>query len=110
MAILITGGAGYIGSSTCIELLNAGEEIVVADNFSNSKPAALERIKEITGAEFKSYSADMRDKDALERIFEENDIERSSILPASKRWANLFSSLLNIMTTTYQARLICLNA
>ena len=74
MAILITGGAGYIGSSTCIELLNAGEEIVVADNFSNSKPAALERIKEITGAEFKSYSADMRDKDALERIFEENDI------------------------------------
>lgn len=74
MAILITGGAGYIGSSACIELLNAGEEIVVADNFSNSKPAALERIKEITGAEFKSYSADMRDKDALERIFEENDI------------------------------------
>lgn len=74
MAILITGGAGYIGSSTCIELLNAGEEIVIADNFSNSKPAALDRIKEITGADFKFYRADMREEDALEEIFEQNDI------------------------------------
>lgn len=74
MAILITGGAGYIGSSTCIELLNAGEEIVIADNFSNSKPAALDRIKEITGADFKFYKADMREEDALEEIFEQNDI------------------------------------
>ncbi len=74
MAILITGGAGYIGSSTCIELLNAGEEIVIADNFSNSKPAALDRIKEITGADFKFYKADMRDENALEEIFEQNDI------------------------------------
>ena len=74
MAILITGGAGYIGSSTCIELLNAGEEIVIADNFSNSKPAALERIKEITGADFKFYKADMREEDALEEIFDQNDI------------------------------------
>lgn len=74
MAILITGGAGYIGSSTCIELLNAGEEIVIADNFSNSKPAALDRIKEITGADFKFYKADMREEDALEEIFDQNDI------------------------------------
>ena len=74
LAILITGGAGYIGSSTCIELLNAGEEIVIADNFSNSKPAALDRIKEITGADFKFYKADMREEDALEEIFEQNDI------------------------------------
>ena len=74
MAILITGGVGYIGSSTCIELLNAGEEIVIADNFSNSKPAALDRIKEITGADFKFYKADMREEDALEEIFDQNDI------------------------------------
>ena len=74
MAILITGGAGYIGSSTCIELLNAGEEIVIADNFSNSKPAALDRIKEITGADFKFYKADMREEDALEEIFDIREV------------------------------------
>ena len=77
MAILITGGAGYIGSSTCIELLQAGEEIVVADNFSNSKPAALDRIREITGKEFKFYKADMRCGEELERIFEENEISEA---------------------------------
>ena len=49
MAILVTGGAGYIGSHTCVELLNAGEEIVVLDNFCNSKPRALEIVKELTG-------------------------------------------------------------
>ncbi|MBQ7835536.1 MAG: NAD-dependent epimerase/dehydratase family protein, partial [Ruminiclostridium sp.] len=58
MAILVTGGAGYIGSHTCIELLNAGEEIVVMDNFYNSKPRAVELIKEISGKDFKFYEAD----------------------------------------------------
>ena len=75
MAILVTGGAGYIGSHTCIELLNAGEEIVVMDNFYNSKPRAVELIKEISGKDFKFYEADMCDEAAMEKIFAENNIE-----------------------------------
>ena len=59
MAILITGGAGYIGSHTCIELLNAGYEIIVVDNFSNSKPEALKRVSEITRKYFKTYCLDL---------------------------------------------------
>ena len=55
MAILVTGGAGYIGSHTCVELLGAGEEIVVVDDFSNSKPRALEIIKELSGKDLKFY-------------------------------------------------------
>ncbi len=75
MAILVTGGAGYIGSHTCIELLNAGEEIVVMDNFYNSKPRAVELIKEISGKDFKFYEADMCNEAEMEKIFAENDIE-----------------------------------
>lgn len=75
MAILVTGGAGFIGSHTCVELLNAGEEIVVADNFYNSKPKALDLVKEITGKELKFYQADICDKEALRRIFGENGID-----------------------------------
>lgn len=74
MAILVTGGAGYIGSHTCVELLNIGEEIVIVDNFSNSKPKALDRIREITGKDFKFYEVDLLNKEALERVFSENDI------------------------------------
>ena len=59
MSILVTGGAGYIGSHTCVELLNAGKDIVVLDNFVNSKPEALKRIREITGKDFKFYEADL---------------------------------------------------
>ena len=59
MAILVSGGAGYIGSHTCIELLNAGYDIVVADNFYNSCPVVLDRIKQITGKDFRFYEADM---------------------------------------------------
>lgn len=75
MAILVTGGAGYIGSHTCVELLNAGKEIVVVDNFSNSKPESLKRVKEITGKEFSFYEVDLLDKEALAKVFEENQIE-----------------------------------
>ncbi|MBQ8843059.1 MAG: UDP-glucose 4-epimerase GalE [Ruminiclostridium sp.] len=75
MAILVTGGAGYIGSHTCIELLNAGEEIVVMDNFYNSKPKAVELIKEISGKDFKFYEADMCNEADMEKIFSENEIE-----------------------------------
>ena len=75
MGILVTGGAGYIGTHTCVELLNAGYEIVVVDNFSNSKPEALNRVREITGKDFTFYEADLLDKEALNKIFIENEIE-----------------------------------
>ncbi len=73
--ILVTGGAGYIGSHTCVELLNRGEEIVVLDNFSNSEPKAIENVKKITGKDIKVYEGNMIDRDVLEKIFSENDIE-----------------------------------
>ena len=75
MAILITGGAGYIGTHAMVEFLEAGREVICVDNFSNSKPRALERVKEITGKDFKSYEVDLLDYDALERVFRENKIE-----------------------------------
>ncbi len=75
MAILLPGGAGYIGSHTAVELLNKGEEIVIVDNFSNSKPEVLDKIKQITGKNFKFYELDCLDKQALEKVFKENNIE-----------------------------------
>lgn len=75
MAILVTGGAGYIGSHTCVELLEAGYDIVVFDNLSNSKTESLKRVKEITGKDFTFVEGDILDKDALERAFKENSIE-----------------------------------
>jgi UDP-glucose 4-epimerase len=74
MSILITGGAGYIGSHTCVELLGSDREIIIIDNFSNSKPKVLEIIKELTGKAFKFYEADICDKAAMERVFAENSI------------------------------------
>lgn len=73
--ILVTGGAGFIGSHTCVELLNAGYDIVVMDNFCNSKPEALNRIKKITGKDFAFYEADMLDYAATDKIFAEQDID-----------------------------------
>ena len=75
MAILLPGGAGFIGSHTAVELLNAGKEIVIIDNFSNSKPQVLDAIKKITGKDFKFYEMDYMDREKLEKVFEENDIE-----------------------------------
>ena len=72
MSILVTGGAGYIGSHTCVELLNKEEKIVIVDNFSNSKPEVLEKIKEITNKDFKFYEVDLLNKEKLEKVFEEN--------------------------------------
>ena len=76
MALLITGGAGYIGSHTCVELLNNGEDIVVTDNFFNSDSSALDAVKRITGKDFKIYEADMLDMPAIDKIFDENEIEQ----------------------------------
>ena len=75
MSILITGGAGYIGSHTAVELLKNGEDIVIVDNFINSSPVVLEKIKQITGKNFKFYEVDILDENKLNKVFEENTIE-----------------------------------
>ncbi len=75
MAILVTGGIGYIGSHTCVELLNAGYEIIVCDNFSNSKPEVINQIKQITGRDFLFFEADILDRCALEQLFADNPID-----------------------------------
>lgn len=75
MAILITGGAGYIGSHTCVEMLNSGYDVVVIDNLDNSSSESLRRVEKITGKKVKFYEKDVRDHAALEEIFRENNIE-----------------------------------
>ena len=75
MNVLVTGGAGYIGSHTSVELLNAGHSVVVVDNLLNSKKEALIRVEKITGKKIKFYEGDIRDKKLLDKIFEENKID-----------------------------------
>lgn len=76
MALLITGGAGYIGSHICVELLERGEEVILTDNFFNSNTETLDALRTITGKDFKFYEADMLDMPALDKIFAENEIEQ----------------------------------
>jgi UDP-glucose 4-epimerase len=73
MKVLVTGGAGFIGSHTCIELLDAGYTPVIVDNFCNSKPLVLDRLRQITGCDITCVKADVNDKAALERIFQEHE-------------------------------------
>lgn len=75
MSILLTGGAGYIGTHTCVELIEKGYDIVVADNFCNSKPEAVKRVEEITGGKIALYEIDVADKAALNNLFQEEDID-----------------------------------
>lgn len=75
MKILVTGGTGYIGSHTAVELLNSNYEIIIVDNLSNSKIEVVDKIKQITGKDFKFYQIDLRDKDKLSNIFKENKID-----------------------------------
>lgn len=75
MAILVTGGAGYIGSHTCVELLKAGYEVIVIDNLVNSKEESITRIREITGKPLTFYKADLLDKQAINEIFKSKSIE-----------------------------------
>lgn len=75
MKILVTGGAGYIGSHTMVELLNDGYEVICVDNFCNSKPETLDKVREITGKDFKFYEGDVCNKELLEQIFDENEID-----------------------------------
>ena len=75
MSILVTGGAGFIGSHTCVELLNAGYEVVVVDNLYNASEKALERVEQITGKKVTFYEADILDRDALNAIFDKEQVE-----------------------------------
>lgn len=75
MRVLVTGGAGYIGSHTCVELLEAGHDIVIVDNFSNSKPEVLNRIKKITGKDFEFYEVDLLDEVNLDKVFAAHNID-----------------------------------
>ena len=75
MAVLVTGGAGYIGSHTCVELQNAGYDVVVLDNLSNSSEKSLDRVKAITGKDVKFYKGDILDRDILNKIFENEKID-----------------------------------
>lgn len=75
MSVLVTGGMGYIGSHTTVELLKAGKDVIIIDNLCNSSIVVKDRIKEITGKEVKFYNIDLADKEAVKKVFEENSIE-----------------------------------
>ncbi len=75
MAVLVTGGAGYIGSHTCVELLNAGKDIVIVDNFYNCKKSSLDRIRALVDRDFKFYECDIRDREGLDSIFKKEKID-----------------------------------
>ena len=75
MKVLLTGGAGFIGSHTAVGLLEKGHEVVIADNFVNSKPEAVNRIRKITGKDVKLYAIDVADREKLETVFAENSID-----------------------------------
>ncbi|KAA0803117.1 UDP-glucose 4-epimerase GalE [Bacillus sp. JAS102] len=105
MAILITGGAGYIGSHTCIELLNNNYKIIVVDNLSNSSIESLNRVKEITGKQFEFYKEDVLNREKMNEIFLENNIEavmhfagfkavgESTIIPLTYYYNNIISTI-----------------
>ena len=84
MKILVVGGAGYIGSHTCVDLLNNNFEIVVVDNFFNSKPEVIDKIKKITGKDFKFYEVDACNKEALEEVFKTEQIDGAILFAGYK--------------------------
>ena len=109
MKILVTGGAGYIGSHTCVELLNNGYEVIVLDNFSNSDERVIDNIKKITNKELKLYTGDMIDRELIRRIFNENEIDAVIDFAAYKAvgesvekpvmyYQNNVSTLLNLLS------------
>ncbi|MCQ6558973.1 UDP-glucose 4-epimerase GalE [Paenibacillus mendelii] len=105
MTILVTGGAGYIGSHTCVELLQAGYDIAVLDNFSNSSPEALRRVSEITGKEFPVYAIDLLNLDELDRVFSNHTIQAVIHLAGLKAVGESVSSPMHYyysnMTSTF---------
>ena len=109
MKILVTGATGYIGSHTCVELLNSGYDVVGLDNFSNSKKEVLDKIFMITNKEIEFYEGDMLNKDILRRIFSEHKIDAvidfaaykavgESVAKPIEYYTNNVSSVLNLLS------------
>ena len=98
MNVLLAGGAGYIGSHTCVELINAGHDVVIADNFSNSCPVAVERVEELTGRKIPLYEADVCDRDAVEKIFQRGlrrvfvDMEKYDLRSTAEDYRRIYQS------------------
>ena len=88
MNILVTGGAGYIGSHTCVERLNSGYDVTVIDNLCNANPKSLERVETITGKKVKFYEGDVRDEALLRKIFGENEISAVIHFAGLRPWGN----------------------
>lgn len=107
MTVLLTGGAGYIGSHTAVELLNAGHDVVIADNYANSNPIVARRITQITGKPVKCYEADVADPTALERLFQENAIDSVIHSPDSRPWASRYACLWTTTATIWTVRWPC---
>ncbi len=108
--ILVTGGAGYIGSHACVELLQAGFNVVVVDNFSNSKPESLARVKKITGQSPTLYQADIRDKPALSEIFAKENIDAVIHFAGLKSVGESCSQPLNYYNNNVYGTLVLLEA
>ena len=103
MNILLTGGAGFIGSHTAVELLNAGHDVIIVDNLYNSSAKAVERVEELTGKRVKFYCADACNHDAMDRIFSENKVDAVIHFAAIRRWANPSPSRWNTTATIWIA-------
>ena len=104
MSILVTGGAGFIGSHTCVELLNAGYDVAVVDNLYNASEKALERVKKITGKDLRFYKADIRDREGLNEVFDKEDVESVIHFAGLRQWESPCGNLLNTMRITLEAR------
>ena len=109
MAVLVTGGAGFIGSHTVVELLNAGKEVVIIDDFSNSKPKVLDSIKKITGKDFKFYEINYLDKEKLEKVFEENQIDSVMNFAGFKAVGESVQKPIEYYTNNVSGALVLLN-
>ena len=109
MSILVTGGAGYIGSHTVVELLNLNKEVIIVDNFSNSNPIVLDKIKEITGKIFKFYEIDTTNNEELEVVFKENKIDSVIHFAAYKAVGESVSKPLEYYTNNLVNTLTVLN-
>lgn len=109
MAVLVTGGMGYIGSHTCIELLNSGKEVIVIDNLYNSKIQVKDRIKEITGKDIKFYNINLTDKEKAETVFKENKIDSVIHFAALKAVGESVSKPLEYYTNNMTCLLNILN-
>lgn len=109
MKILVNGGAGYIGSHTVVELLEEGKEVVVVDNFSNSNPIVLDRIRKITNKDFKFYEIDTTNKKSLEVVFKENNIDSVIHFAAYKAVGESVEKPLEYYTNNLVSALTVLN-